>query len=462
MKKVIISLITVLFTINLCACGNGISNRTLRKMLKENGYSSQIVNSSKIDATLDLKMKGSEGDKLVLVRCNNNYALVVLNTKTNKFVDLAFGYVPLNVIQQEIWNCDKDVNIKDMNIIKKYIEKNGVDCFTYKTFAEEYLREITGKNGLVSTERAQRIISNSTTKIFSEIESSDEVTVLFEEDSAVPMYYTMESTEMVYNWHHLPESVYGVWKASMDRQTQQVAEAMYGPPYVMETVWAVVDSDLKEVGTYNTLEEVKKKLLHTNESKSKSSISKSGTTIVYKINSDKLKTDSLDIAKEILSTRLNDLGYAKNETEIKIKDNNKIEVILPIQDDIKHTAQLLIPDTTLKFVDYNNNILLTENDIQKVSTERNKTTYCVTLEFSEQGRKKFKTATSNISKMAKPDKYIAIILNDDLISAPIITQEIDSELCMISGDLSKEEAKELENKIRNSMYKSSFNIVETR
>ena len=63
--------------------------------------------------------------------------------------------------------------------------------------------------------------------------------------------------------------------------------------------------------------------------------------------------------------------------------------------------------------------------------------------------------------MRNPDNYIAIMLDDDIISTPIITQEIDSELCMLS-DFSKEQAKELENKIRNSMYKSLFNIVETR
>ena len=53
--------------------------------------------------------------------------------------------------------------------------------------------------------------------------------------------------------------------------------ALYGQPYLPKTVWAVVDNDLNEVETYDSLEEVKTKLLskNTNETNNASPAPKS-------------------------------------------------------------------------------------------------------------------------------------------------------------------------------------------
>lgn len=280
-KRVILYITTIAICIALSACSNNLSNRQLRKILKDNGYNYE---SAKVETILDLNndvngLDNSNQNKLVLINNNGYYGLAVINTETNKVTIPSFGYTPLNVVQQEIWNMGKDINIKDAAILKKYIEQYGINGLEEKEYAEKYLREITGKDGIISTQTAQSIISNSTMNMFPNISSNDEVTVLFEDDSAVPVYYTTQSNIMAYNWNGIfPENVYNIWKASTDSRTQQTMVALYGQPYVPKTVWAVVDSDLNEVGTYDSLEEVKTKLLSKNTKETNNASSAPKTT----------------------------------------------------------------------------------------------------------------------------------------------------------------------------------------
>ena len=402
--KRIISYITIfVICLTLSACGNGLSNRKLQKILKDNGYNYEFA---KVEKILDLNnnVKGLDNNgsnKLVLISYNGNYTFAVINTKTNKLNVPIFGYIPLNAVKQEIlFNIGKDINIKDISIMKKYIEKYGINAFEDKEYAEEYLREITGINGIIPTATAQNIISNSTMKIFPNIKSNDEVTVLFEEDSAVPMYYAMQSSEMVYNWSSLwPEYQYEFVKASLDRNTLSRIAAMYGSPYTAKPVWTVVNSDLKEVGTFNSLESAKAALLSKNK------------------------------------TNANTLSNEKDTSNQSAKNEQKTD------------------DIGLRFTDYNNNTMLTGKDISSVRTEYddNKNQYYIELTFTAQGRKKFKKATADIAKLSSPNNKLDIKLDGCVISSPSVSEEIDSDSCIISGEFSKEIAESLAKQIEDAM-----------
>lgn len=462
-KKIMIYILIFVLCFGLAACGDGISNSKLQKLLRENGYNYE---SAKVETILDLNdnvngLDNSNKNKLVLINNNGYYGLAVINTETNKVTIPALGYTPLNVVQQEIWNMGKDINIKDVAILKKYIERYGINGLEEKEYAEEYLREITGKNGIIDTEKAQSIISSSTMNIFPNISSNDEVTVLFEDDSAVPVYYTTQSNIMAYNWNGIfPENVYNIWKASTDSRTQQTMMALYGQPYLPKTVWAVVDSDLNEVGTYDSLEEVKTKLLSKNTNETNTP--KSGTVIVYKVNSSNKKTNTLDVAKEMIALRLKNMGY--DDVTINIKDSDKIEVTLPTQDNIEDFAKTLISSSNLKLTDYKENVLLTDTDIKKVSVEQDtdNSPYYILLKFTKEGKSKFKKATSEVAKIAPPNNHINIVIDNSIISSPTITQEIDTDSCMISGKFSQEEVKDFERQINYAINKPEIEILETR
>lgn len=296
--KRIISYITVfVICLTLSACGNGLSNRKLQKLLRENGYN---YDSAKVETVLALDnningLDDNGSNKLVLINNNGYYGLAVINIETNKVTIPTFGYIPLNVVQQEIWDMGKDVNIKNASILKKYIEQYGINGLENKEYAEEYLREITGPDGIIQTETAQNIISNSTMSIFQNIKSPDEVTVLFEENSAVPMYYATKSSQMVYNWNQIfSEYVYNIWSVNTDRQTQQTMASIYGPPYVSKTVLSVVNSNLKEIGTFNSLESAKAVLLSKNKKTSNSSTKQESSSEQIGKSTDENKTQAYE------------------------------------------------------------------------------------------------------------------------------------------------------------------------
>lgn len=391
-KKILILVISIFISISLTACGNGLTDRQLTKILKENGYT---PNKAKVLSVVDCpsNIEGLENgnNKFVLtsdtVNGTTNHAFGIINTDTRHITDIPFQYTPLNFVQQGIWLKDNITNMNCFNIARKYIEKYGVNAFTDKDHAEEYLRELTKNNHVINTVEAQDIINNSVTQIFPKITSPDDITVFYEDNSAVPLYYATESTDMVYNWNGIfDESVYKVWAASTDRESQSIMQAMYGSPYVMKECVAVVDSNMNQVGTFKSMDEAKAQL------KDKSA-SSSGNT-----------------------------SYAR----------------------------------ILKFVDCNNNILLDRNDIEEVNVEANEqqngnddSTYCVVFKFTADGRKKFKKATADISQIPKPNNHINIMIDDTIISSPTVSQEVDSETCILSGTFSEDEANELAERLQS-------------
>ena len=135
--------------------------------------------------------------------------------------------------------------------------QHGVNCMDTKAHAESYLKELTDK-GIISLDVAQNLVSSSTTQIFPNIKSSDEVVVIFKKNTAVPTHYTTRSSTMSYNWDMVfPENVYKVWEASTDYQSKNIMKSLHGSPYVLKEVWAVFNSDLQEIGTFDSLEAVK-------------------------------------------------------------------------------------------------------------------------------------------------------------------------------------------------------------
>lgn len=283
LKKIMIYILTFVLCFGLTACGDGISNKDLQKIFIEYGLSPSEVKDDKIEKVINLEndiegLDSSNYNKLILFTHDGKYVPVIVNTKTKKLTDIVTGFVPLNVVKEEIWNMGKDINIKNVAILKKYIERYGINGLEEHEYAEEYLREITGKGGIIDTEKAREVISNSTTQIFSNIDSADDITILFKDDNAVPMYYIGTETEMVYNWWSLwPEYQYEMVKASLDQNTLSRIAAMYGQPYVMQTVWVALDKYLNRLGTYDSFEDAKTKLLskNTNETNNVSPAPKS-------------------------------------------------------------------------------------------------------------------------------------------------------------------------------------------
>lgn len=313
----------------LTACGDGVSNRDLQKILVENGLSQSEVKDVKVEKVINLEnaIKGldsSDYNKLILFNHDNKYIPVIVNTKTQKLTDTVTKFVPLNVIYDEFQVSDLDTNIKNMIIYKKYLEKYGLGCLENAEYAREYLREVTGKNGIIDTAKARKIVSNSAAQTFPNINSADDITILFEDDNAVPMYYIGAETKMAYNWNGIfPENVYNVWKANADSRTQQTMMALYGQPYAMRTVWVALDKDLNRLGTYSSLNDAKNKLLSKNKKDKTEDKNKNNEQAKDKNNEQAKDKNNEQINDSLFRVRKSASDAASQVGAFKILDNAK-------------------------------------------------------------------------------------------------------------------------------------------
>ncbi|MGM9551505.1 MAG: SecDF P1 head subdomain-containing protein [Clostridia bacterium] len=107
-------------------------------------------------------------------------------------------------------------------------------------------------------------------------------------------------------------------------------------------------------------------------------------------------------------------------------------------------------DVGIEFKDYDGNVILDKSHIKgaKVSfgeaTQFGSPEYFITIEFTEEGRIKFKEATEKaVEKIPLGENYILISFNGELISSPMVTTAIDTYTCKIAGSFDKESANKL-------------------
>lgn len=272
---------------------SGSDERAIKEVLADNGYY-----DLEIVAVEDLgnNIEGLAGNnKFVLIKKpsgEQKYGFGAVNIEDGTFQDFEFGYTPLNVLMLKVFSSGEQMNIDNFNKAKQYVEEYGYYCLNNQEHAENYIREITGENGFLPCEVGRKAIIDNISYILPNISSLPQSEVIFEDDNANPAYYAGLSKEMKYRWNHVfPESVYKVWEASVDRETQNITKAMYGQPYELQEVWAVVDKNLKEVGTYKSLESAKAALQKTPTTKNNSSVSNSSEEQETKDNSTTTKQE---------------------------------------------------------------------------------------------------------------------------------------------------------------------------
>lgn len=94
------------------------------------------------------------------------------------------------------------------------------------------------------------------------------------------------------------------------------------------------------------------------------------------------------------------------------------------------------------FADADNNTILTKEHIAEVGVGYDDSGYYVELVLTSEGQRLFSEATDKISKEPNND-YISVILNGSVITAPHVTEKIDSERVIIQGSFSPEQANSL-------------------
>lgn len=192
-----------------------------------------------------------------------------------------------------------------------------------------------------------------------------------------------------------------------------------------------------------------------------------GSEIVFEPDTDKKVTESqLESAQEVLRTRLTSLGYT--EAVVSKQGSDRIRVEIPSVDNPEEAVDILGATAKLSFVDYQGNEILGGNEVKSakaaydtVDSNGNKA-YIVKLQFTSEGTKKFAEETEKISQYTDGNNFIAIKLDEDVVSSPRVSQKIDSDECYIEGEFTQETASTLASQIQAGQLPFSLTPVDMK
>ena len=183
-------------------------------------------------------------------------------------------------------------------------------------------------------------------------------------------------------------------------------------------------------------------------------------------------SEEMEAAKTVIENRINAFGVA--EPEVRLEGSNRISVELPGVEDAEEAVRVIGTTAKLQFVRYDNGQVIVEgSQLKKASAYVNQETihasemYGVSLEFNGEGTKAFADATADLvntygtDDSTRQNRIIAIILDNQIISAPAVKSSIPNGKAQISGSFaSYEEAQSLAMMLQGGALPIDLTIVE--
>jgi len=193
-----------------------------------------------------------------------------------------------------------------------------------------------------------------------------------------------------------------------------------------------------------------------------------GSVIVFEADTEAdVSEDDMTAVNAVLRNRLDTQGYY--EATVSQQGDKRVRVEIPSITNPEEAVALLGATAKLTFRDKDNNVVLeggTDVKSAKAAYEildnAGNKGYIVKLELTGDGQKKFAEATEKISAYADNENYIAIYLDENMISAPSVAEKIDSETCIITGDFTNEQAKTLAGQIQSGQLPFALKDIELR
>ncbi len=172
-----------------------------------------------------------------------------------------------------------------------------------------------------------------------------------------------------------------------------------------------------------------------------------GSLLVFEADTkDAPSAKDMDAVLSMMRSRLDSLGYT--EAIVTKVSDNRIQVEIPEISDPGEASAKLGASAVLSFRDADGNEVLNGDDIQSAEamygpTSSTSGTYehYVSLKLKSAAVSKFASATAAAAAQSSTGKnYISIMLDDDVISEPSVSESINSADVMISGSYDEEGA----------------------
>ena len=158
-------------------------------------------------------------------------------------------------------------------------------------------------------------------------------------------------------------------------------------------------------------------------------------------------------------------AFGLTEPTIVREGDKRIRVELPGVKNAQEAISMIGKTAQLQFIAADNEeVVVTGNNVKKaeVAFYNNEPNPVVSLEFDVEGSDSFSEATGRLAKLTdQKDKIIYIVLDDQVISAPLVSERIPSGKAQISGRFTVEEASNLASLIRAGALPVNLEEVQT-
>lgn len=163
-------------------------------------------------------------------------------------------------------------------------------------------------------------------------------------------------------------------------------------------------------------------------------------------------------AMSVIENRVNALGVS--EPTIQLEGDDRIIVELAAVADTEKAREMVGKTAVLRFIGpAGQDVVLTGDDVDKAQAIQDPVTggFAVSLSLKSEGALKFEEATRKY--IGQP---IYILLDDQIISAPVVQNVIAGGQAQITGQFTAEEAQELADLINGGALPIKLNIIENR
>ncbi len=193
-----------------------------------------------------------------------------------------------------------------------------------------------------------------------------------------------------------------------------------------------------------------------------------GSVITYEAQTETAEDSDMESVVSVLRERLDSLGYS--EATVTRQGDKKVRVEIPAIQDPEEAVQTLGQTAQLSFRDADGNVVLEGTDVAKATaafgpvTENGASVHHVQLQLNNSGVDKFAKATAAAAaRKGDQTNFIAIMLDDNIISQPMVDEAINSSTCVISGGFTdSSQSQELAMLINSGNLPFSIKDVELR
>ncbi len=192
-----------------------------------------------------------------------------------------------------------------------------------------------------------------------------------------------------------------------------------------------------------------------------------GASILFEADAENVSEGDMDAVVQVLRMRLDSAGQF--EATVAKQGEKRVRVEIPAVMDTQEAVELLGTTAKLEFRDKDGQVVLKGEQVKSAQAvydtvnSSGQQGYLVSLELTSDGRKAFAEATERVATYtADSGNFIAIYLDENLVSSPRVDEKIDSETCVITGDFTAEDAKTLASQIQSGKLPFSIKVVESR